>query len=390
MTMDLPAYNAGQNTGQNTGQTAGIPTPGATSGGPALSDTARTVTHTPVTRHQRTSAVGDIAAAVEIGLSAAILTVRNDEPEVLTVRGTSDPRMPKDVRPPSPALPYGAFNPLDHRTLDGGLRSWVSDQSGLDLGYVEQLYTFADRGRHTSPGEQDAHVVSIGYLALLRPGIVADDTGSTRWRSWYDFFPWEDWRAGKPQMLSETIEPLLMEWAGREIRDPSKHRSTRRLDRLHIAFGLDGGSWDEEKVLERFELLYEAGLIEESDRDGLDSVSDWPEVPALGQSLCFDHRRILATSISRIRAKIKYRPVVFELMPDEFTLFELQKTVEAILGPHLHKQNFRRLVESAGLVEPTGEVRVKTGGRPARLYQFREKVLLERPAPGVRVNLPRH
>jgi hypothetical protein len=99
----------------------------------------------------------------------------------------------------------------------------------------------------------------------------------------------------------------------------------------------------------------------------------------------FDHRRILATAIGRVRAKIKYRPVIFELMPDEFTLFELQKTVEAILGPHLHKQNFRRLVEGAGLVEPTGEVKMRTGGRPAKLYRFRREVLLERPAPGVRV-----
>ena len=99
----------------------------------------------------------------------------------------------------------------------------------------------------------------------------------------------------------------------------------------------------------------------------------------------FDHRRILATAIGRVRAKIKYRPVIFELMPDDFTLFELQKTVEAILGPHLHKQNFRRLVESAGLVEPTGDVKTRTGGRPAKLYRFRREVLLERPAPGVRV-----
>jgi hypothetical protein len=86
-----------------------------------------------------------------------------------------------------------------------------------------------------------------------------------------------------------------------------------------------------------------------------------------------------------VRAKIKYRPVIFELMPDDFTLFELQRTVEAILGPHLHKQNFRRLVEGAGLVEPTGEVKMRTGGRPAKLYRFRREVLLERPAPGVRV-----
>jgi hypothetical protein len=102
-----------------------------------------------------------------------------------------------------------------------------------------------------------------------------------------------------------------------------------------------------------------------------------------------DHIRVLANGIGALRAKLKTRPVVFELMEPEFTLFELQKTVEAILGPHLHKQNFRRLVESAGLVEPTGEVRAKTGGRPAKLFRFRQVVLMERPAPGVRVHAQR-
>lgn len=100
----------------------------------------------------------------------------------------------------------------------------------------------------------------------------------------------------------------------------------------------------------------------------------------------FDHRRILATSISRLRGKLKYRPLVFELMPDKFTLFELQKTVEAIAGRGLHKQNFRRLVETAGLVEETGEIQPGGRGRPAELYRFRRDVLLERPAPGVRLS----
>lgn len=330
------------------------------------------------------------ANLVEIGLSAAIVTIRNDEPEVLTVRGTHDPRTPKDARQPSPSLPFGPFNPREHPTLDAALRSWVSTQTGLDLGYVEQLYTFADRGRRASGAATGGHDVSIGYLALLRPGDIENDETSTRWRSWYEFFPWEDWRSGKPAVLSESIEPCLTEWAGRDNKSAVADRGPSRSDRLHIAFGMNGGSWDEEKVLERFELLYEAGLIDEAVRDKCEAVNDWPTRPTLGQPLGDDYRRILATSIGRIRAKIKYRPVVFELMPDEFTLFELQKTVEAILGPHLHKQNFRRLVESAGLVEPTGEVRVKTGGRPARLYQFRQKVLLERPAPGVRVNLSRN
>ena len=76
---------------------------------------------------------------------------------------------------------------------------------------------------------------------------------------------------------------------------------------------------------------------------------------------------------------------IFELMPAAFTLTALQRTVEAISGRHLHKQNFRRLVESTALVEPTGDTTHATGGRPAALYRFRRDVVAERPAPGLRV-----
>ena len=79
--------------------------------------------------------------------------------------------------------------------------------------------------------------------------------------------------------------------------------------------------------------------------------------------MMFDHRRILATAIARLRGKMKYRPVVFELMAPQFTLLELQRTVEAISGVRLHKQNFRRLMADQGLVEGTGKWRA--GARPA-------------------------
>jgi hypothetical protein len=324
------------------------------------------------------AAVRRETAAVEIGLNAAIVAVRQAEPVVLVVRP------PVDSWGATDALPFGPFSPLDHRTLEIGLRSWVSEQTGLQLGYVEQLYTFGDRGRHAQPGDTGPHAVSIGYLALTRS---KEDRNLQRgqWRSWYDYFPWEDWRKGRPEILSDTIEPRLLEWAKRADLKTSPARPLKRADRLRICFGFDGAAWDEEKVLERYELLYEAGLVAEAKRDGREAASTWGELPVLGLPMRFDHRRILATAIGRLRAKIKYRPVIFELMPDEFTLFELQKTVEAILGPHLHKQNFRRLVESAGLVEPTSGFRAKTGGRPAKLYRFRQEVVLERPAPGVRV-----
>ena len=78
-----------------------------------------------------------------------------------------------------------------------------------------------------------------------------------------------------------------------------------------------------------------------------------------------------------------YRPVVFEVLPETFSLSRLQQVVEAFAGQVLHKQNFRRLVASANLVEPTGESDQRTGGRPAELYRFRREVLRERPAPGL-------
>lgn len=320
-------------------------------------------------------------AAVGIGLNAAIVAVLDNEPVALVVRSDADALGATD------ALPFGPFNPREHRTLERGLRAWVHDQTGLDLGYAEQLYTFADRGRQVDGNDTNPHIVSIGYLALTQASAQHGLTHGA-WRSWYQYFPWEDWRKSRPAIIAAEIETRLKAWAEKPASDTNGASLVARGDRVRMCFGLDGTAWDEEKVLERYELLYESGLAEEAMRDGRASAQAWTSRPKLGIAMQADHRRILATAIGRTRAKIKYRPVVFELMPDEFTLYELQKTVEAILGPHLHKQNFRRLVEGAGLVEPTGDVKTRTGGRPAKLFRFRREVLLERPAPGVRVSAP--
>ena len=311
---------------------------------------------------------------IELGLNAAIVTVREQQPHILVVRPGTAGSGAWD------ALPYGTFAPRAHRTLEIGLREWVKRQTGLELGYVEQLYTFGDRGRHAEPG--GAHTLSVGYLALTRG--AGDGLMGSHWSPWYAYFPWEDWRNGKPDILTEDIEPRLREWAER----PPLPDELRRAERLRIGFGIEG-AWDEEKVLERYELLYEAGLVAEAARDGRPATQQWNNLPELGRPMEFDHRRILATALGRLRGKLKYRPVVFELLPPEFTLYDLQQTVEAISGTLLHKQNFRRLVEKGGLVEATGNVSTETGGRPARLYRFRREVVLERPAPGLRVKAGR-
>jgi hypothetical protein len=310
---------------------------------------------------------------VSIGLSAAIVSVADELPRVLAVNRAEEPD----------ALPFGPFDPLSHRTLESGLRSWVKDQTGLDLRYAEQLYTFGDRGRHlVDPGE-GPRVVSVGYLALIRAGGGAS-APDTLWRNWYLYFPWEDWRLGRPPIVDQIIHPALRTFVSQASSGADRQR---RLDRARFTFGLNGSPWDEERVLERYELLYEAGLVEEARQDG--RVGEVRCHARLGNTMVFDHRRILATAISRLRGKMKYRPVVFELLPPTFTLWDLQRTIEAIFGIQLHKQNFRRLVEEQGLVERTGKIVRMTRGRPAELFSFRREVLGERAAPGVRLGIRR-
>lgn len=320
--------------------------------------------------------MADDRTGIEIGLNAAIVAVEAEAPQILVVKAPSD-GVGED------GLPFGPFDPIRHRTFEIGLRDWVEDQTGLRLGYVEQLYTFGDRGRHAQRGDTD-HAVSVGYLALTRVTDGASELlarAGARWRPWYDFFPWEDWRAGQPALLGELILPAMKAWAKADPLAKPPGRALGRQERFRLAFGSDS-QWDEERVLDRYELLYEAGQVLEAQRDG--RVAADATLAPLGVPMRHDHRRILATAISRLRSKLKYRPVVFELMAPEFTLTELQRTVEAIAGRHLHKQNFRRLVEAGGLVEPTGGMSIATGGRPAAQFRFRRDILKERPGAGLR------
>ncbi|MDX2028839.1 MAG: hypothetical protein SFW62_09430 [Alphaproteobacteria bacterium] len=291
---------------------------------------------------------------LKIELNAVIAAIVDGEPHI---------RIDPDT-----ALPSGPFE-TGHRTLEQGLRAWAKAKGSPPLGYVEQLYTFADRDR--AAGQQ--RFVSIGYLALVRAGAAKE----ALWSPWYRHFPWEDHRKGMLPLIVKTILPLLNQW---KAAAPDAAVKQARARRIAIAFPKDPRRWNEELVLQRYELLWEAGLVAEAGGKARKN-------PALGLPMAHDHRRILATAMARLRAKIKYRPVVFELMPDSFTLLQLQNTVEALAGLPLHKQNFRRLMEGQGLVEETGAMTSGASGRPAKLFAFRREVLLERAAAGTK--LPR-
>lgn len=300
-----------------------------------------------------------------IGLSAVILAVEKDEAKFLGTQRSDG----------STALPFGPFDPAEDRTLELALRGWVAAQTGFPLGHVEQLYTFGDQNRDLPSATEnvaiaDARMISVGYLALTPQAATVEAEFDARWQNWYAHFPWEDHRAGTPAIVSQGIAPQLLTWAaGNET----------RLDRARLAFGLEDKPWIEERVLERYELLYEAGLVAEAARD-----AGLPQGRIkLGEPMASDHRRILATAISRLRGKLKYRPVLFDLMGAQFTLSELQRVAEAILGLRLHTQNFRRSLDRSGLVEGTGKMETGTGGRPAELYKFKRELLKRRVVMGV-------
>lgn len=333
-----------------------------------------------------------------VGLTAVIVAVTDEVPRVLVVRRVHDsrtaPRLASvsEVLGETPdTLPFGPFDPRRHRTLELGLRSWVEEQTGLPLRYVEQLYTFADQYRDDTELLGGPRTVSVGYIALVRQAPLSG-TGEARWEDWYDFLPWEDWRTGRPRLINDVIRPELERWIALSDDESLRHR---RRQRLALSFGRNDSSWDFERTLERFELLYEAGMVVEALRDRLVRAERAGEpVPTIGSDeiatarrlgtpMAVDARRILATALGRLRGKLRYRPVVFDLMAPEFTLFQIQRAVEALAGVRLHKQNFRRLLINGGLVEPTGRRERRTGGRPAEQYRFRQEVLSERAAPGV-------
>ncbi len=286
---------------------------------------------------------------LSLGLDAVIVAVTADQPRILTASQSTGA---------VPALPSGLLDADGDATLELGLRRWISAQTGLSVGYVEQLYTFGDRDRQRT-ADATRHL-SVAYLSLVRE---AQPAPGAAWLDGYALLPWEDRRAGVPSMLVAELLPALSAWSAR---DPA------RRHRVRANFG-DPRNWDPIRVLERYELLYEAGLVPEfrRDRGGRPGA-------ARGLELAADHRRIVATALGRLRGKLKYRPVVFELLPETFTLLQLQRTVEALAGIRLHKQNFRRLVENGRFLEPTRGLERPARGRPAKLFRFRKEVVRAR------------
>src|SRR4030081_2077393 len=169
---------------------------------------------------------------IEIGLTAAIVAIEGNEPVILTASGSRGDKLA--------GLPFGPFDAVSHRTFEIGLRAWVEEQAGLRLGYVEQLYACGARGRHTQAGATNAHVASIGYLALTRAADNASRAPGATFEPWYRFFPWEDWRESRPDIIErDRITELTRRGAERE--QPGSTRALRRGGRPRAHAAPPGG-----------------------------------------------------------------------------------------------------------------------------------------------------
>lgn len=145
--------------------------------------------------------------------------------------------------------------------------------------------------------------------------------------------------------------------------DPDRDPRTRVLSVAHLAL-VD---------LERFRrTVPPAGAVTDVAVTDVDDAGRATVVADDGQplGLAFDHDRIVGTSLTRLRGKLDYTPVGYQLLPERFTLRQLQRVHETILGRPVNKDSFRRRMLASGEIEPTGEHERGVEHRPALLYRF--------------------
>jgi len=149
--------------------------------------------------------------------------------------------------------------------------------------------------------------------------------------------------------------------------DPDRDSRTRVISVGYYALvdqARVGSTEDAKLTFGRISVPWEGeagGPIDVHDRDGRK------------MSLAFDHAEILGMAVKRIRGKLDYTPIGFQLLPAKFTLRRLQSVHETILGRTLNKDSFRRRMLASGQLKATGEREIEVGHRPAELYRFTKR-----------------
>ena len=179
-----------------------------------------------------------------------------------------------------------------------------------------------------------------------------------------DLSPFEDQWAlpGGFVRVDETLD----EAARRELEEESGLKDIF-LEQLYTFGDLDRDPRERVVTVAYYALVNLAGHEVKASTDARNAawfpMSDLPR-------LAFDHQRILETAHERLRAKVQYQPIGFELLPEKFTLRQLQHLYEVILDRELDKRNFRKKVLGMEIVKETNEIETDVAHRAARLYRF--------------------
>lgn len=183
-------------------------------------------------------------------------------------------------------------------------------------------------------------------------------------------------------LIRRAIEPFRGKWAlpGGFVRlDETLEEAARRelreetgLTNLYLEQLYTFGALDRDPRERVVSVAYYA-LVRMSDHE-VHATTDaedaaWFTADELPQ-IAFDHEQIVEVALERLRGKVRYKPLGFELLPPHFTLTQLQHVYEAILGTKLDKRNFRRKVLKMDVVVDTGEVQKDVAHRAAQLYRF--------------------
>ena len=186
-------------------------------------------------------------------------------------------------------------------------------------------------------------------------------------------------------LIERDLEPFAGQWAlpggfvrVEETLDQAAARELREETGLHDIF---------------LEQLYTFGDVQRDPRERIVTVAYYALVNLAGHdvqastdarnaawfpvtelpTLAFDHARIVETALERLRGKVRYQPLGFELLPERFTLRQLQHLYEIILGRELDKRNFRKKVLSMGIIKETNEIEKDVAHRAARLFRFDQR-----------------
>ena len=165
--------------------------------------------------------------------------------------------------------------------------------------------------------------------------------------------------------LDETLEQA----AERELSEEAGLRDVF-LEQLYTFGALDRDPRERVVTVAYYALVKMSGHHLQASTDA--RAAAWHAVHAL-PSLAFDHAGILETALIRLKGKVRYQPIGFELLPAKFTLTQLQHLYEVILGRALDKRNFRKKILSMDLLVETAEVEQGVAHRAARLYRFDER-----------------